>query len=259
VFVALKTLLRSLLLPPTGPLLLAVAGAWLLRARATPGARRAGWPLLIAGLASLWLLSTPLVADWLARWSEREAPLDAARATAAQAIVILGGGDERLAAPEYGGAAAPGPVLLERLAYGALLARRTGLPLLVSGSARETAAMRVSLSRDFGLAVRWVEDRSADTFENAQYSASLLRAAGVSRVVLVTSAAHAWRAAHEFESAGFTVLPAPVGLWAERESGWLRYLPSPTALLRSSSALYELLGDPARRVLAATHLRAHRP
>ena len=39
-----------------------------------------------------------------------------------------------MAAPEYGGPAA-GPGLLERLSYGAYVARRTGLPVLVSGTA----------------------------------------------------------------------------------------------------------------------------
>src|SRR5204863_172014 len=99
-------------------------------------------------------------------------------------IVILGGGDERLAAPEYGGEPAPGPVLLERIAYGAFLAHRTALPVLVSGTAAEALAMRVSLARDFGIQVRWVEERSRDTFQNAQFSSRLLKAAGVSRILL---------------------------------------------------------------------------
>ena len=146
-------------------------------------------------------------------------------------------------------------MLLERIAYGAFLAHRTALPVLVSGTAAEALAMRVSLARDFGIQVRWVEERSRDTFQNAQFSSRLLKAAGVSRILLVTSSAHAWRASHEFASAGITVVPAPVGVWAPRETGLLRYLPAPTALARSSAALYELLGDLVRRALAALRLR----
>jgi len=115
--------------------------------------------------------------------------------------------------------------------------------------------MRVSLARDFRIQVRWVEQRPRDTFQNAQFSSRLLKAAGVSRILLVTSSAHAWRASHEFASAGITVVPAPVGVWAPREAGLLRYLPAPTALARSSAALYELLGDLVRRALAALRLR----
>ena len=254
-FITLKQLLHTLLLPPAGPLLVAIAGAWLLRSRASAGAARAGWLLLAAGLASLWLLATPLAADALAWCAEREPALDLRRPLQAQAIVILGGGDERIAAPEYGGEPAPGPALLERLAYGAFLAHHTALPVLVSGIPTEALAMRVSLARDFRIEVRWVEDRSRDTFQNAQFSARLLRAAGVSRILLVTDSAHEWRASHEFASAGLTVVPAPAGVWAPRESGLLRYLPAPAALARSASALYELLGDLVRRGLAALRLR----
>src|SRR5437588_293482 len=134
---------------------------------------------------------------------------------------------------------------------------RTALPVLVSGTAQEALAMRTSLARDFGVEVRWVEGRSRDTFENAQFSAPLLKATGVSRIILVTDGAHAWRAAHEFAGTGLAVVPAPVGLWAPRETGMQRYLPSTAALDRSRSALYELLGDLVRRVLAALHLRRH--
>jgi len=79
-FITLKSLLHTLLLPPGGPLLVAAAGAWLLRSRSA-GAARAGWLLLGAGLASLWLLATPLVADALARAAEREPALDLTRAS----------------------------------------------------------------------------------------------------------------------------------------------------------------------------------
>src|SRR6478735_7331833 len=121
-FVTLKTLLRTLLLPPTGPLLLAFAGVW----------------LLAAGLGSLWVLSTPAVADRLAHAAEREPVLDITRLPQAQAIVILGGAGERHAAPEYAGLPAAGGDLLERLAYGAYVAHRTDLPVLVSGNFSET-------------------------------------------------------------------------------------------------------------------------
>lgn len=254
-FVTIKTLLHTLLLPPGGLLLLAAAGGWLARSGTAERTRRNGWRLLAAALAALWLLATPLVADWVERCAERERPLDLSRPLDAQAIVILGGGDERVAAPEYGGGAAPGPYLLERVAYGAYVAHRTALPVLVSGDPREALAMRTSLARDFGIEVRWVEGHSRDTFENAQLSAPLLKASGVSRIVLVTSGVHVWRAAHEFSGAGFVVVPAPVELWAPRHTGLLRYLPDTTALTRSRDALYELIGDLVRRTLAALHLR----
>lgn len=251
--IVLKSLLRQLVLPPAGPLLLAALGAWLAARR-----RPSGWLLLIAGLASLWLLSTPLVADALAHGAQRYAALDLSHPVDAQAIVILGGGEERPAAPEYRGEPAAGLGLLERVAYGAYLAQRTALPVLVSGTRNEALAMQASLAR-WHVATRWTEDRSRDTFQNAQFSAPLLKAAGVTRILLVTDAEHEWRAAHEFEAAGLTVVPAPDEVWTPRPFGLLRCVPDAAALSRSRQALYEMLGNFVRVSLAALHLRRQSP
>ncbi len=258
-FVTLKTLLRTLILPPSGPLLAAFAGIWLLRAAGSPRARRAGWALLAAGLGSLWLLSTPIVAGVLSRAAQRSPTLDLARPVQAQAIVILAGGYAREVAPEYGGEPAADGELLERITYGAFLAHRTSLPVLVTGTAIEAQAMRVTLARDFAVQVRWVENQSRDTFDNAQLSARILRAQGITRVVLVTDAAHEWRASAEFESAGLGVVPAPVNVWAPSPYRLTSFLPNSSALLGSTQAVYELLGDIARRAMATLHVRRHSP
>jgi uncharacterized SAM-binding protein YcdF (DUF218 family) len=247
----LKTLLKGIVFPPTGPLLLAFFGVYVMGRR--PRLARA---CLILGLGSLWLLSTPLVSDALSSLVEHYPPLDLQNITSAQAIVILGGGGQRAFAPEYAGPAAD-PFLLERLSYGAFIARKTGLPILVTGYGVEAAAMRSTLLRNFELDPRWVDGDAYDTFENARNSARLLQADGVHRVVLVTGAAHLWRSVHEFTDAGMEVVPAPVGMLAVRNPGISRYLPNPDALLRACAAINELLGEPMRAFLAATHLRRH--
>jgi uncharacterized SAM-binding protein YcdF (DUF218 family) len=247
----LKTLLRLIILPPTGPLLLAALGVFLLKRR--PLLART---CLILGLGSLWLLSTPVVSDALAGLAEHYPPLDLRGTAGAQAIVILGGGGQRLFAPEYDGPAAE-PVLLERLAYGAYIAGKTGLPILVTGARIEAAAMHDTLLRNFGIRPRWVEDESYDTFDNARNSVRLLKAGGVNRIVLVTNAAHMWRSVHEFTAAGVEVVPAPAGVLTVRDLGIWRYLPNPGALLRAHAAVYELVGEPVRAFLAASHLRRH--
>jgi len=258
--ITIKSLLHTLLLPPGGPLLLAAAGALLMR-RDGAAARRSGWALLIAGLATLWVLATPLVAEGLTRMTQRYPALDLSQPVRAQAIVILAGGGARDVAPEYGGGPAAAAGLLERITYGAFVAQHTGLPVLVSGDQYEVLAMRDSLARNFHVETRWLETRSRDTFENALFSARMLKAAGVSRIVLVTDGDHEWRAAHEFASAGLAVVPAPTGLWApaSRPEGPGRYLPSPVALEQSTAAIYELLGDLVRRTLAALGLRRQPP
>jgi uncharacterized SAM-binding protein YcdF (DUF218 family) len=247
----LKTLLKDLVLPPAGPLILALLGLALLKVR--PRLARA---CLIAGIASLWLLATPIVSDALTGMVELYPPLDLHLADNAQAIVILGGGGQRALAPEYGGPAAE-PFLLERLSYGAYLANKTGLPILVTGFSIEARAMHDTLQRNFGIETRWLDDRAFDTFQNARNSARILIAAGVRRIVLVTRATHMRRSVQEFRDAGFEVIPAPAGILAPRDFGVLRYTPNADALMRSQTAIYELLGEPVRFFLSASHLRRH--
>jgi uncharacterized SAM-binding protein YcdF (DUF218 family) len=247
----LKTLLRNLLLPPSGPLLLAFLGLLLQKRRPTLARI-----CLAAGIGSLWLLATPVISDALTRVAEHYPAMELRAAAGAQAIVILGGGGQRLWAPEYGGPMAE-PLLLERLTYGAFIARKTGLPILVTGFAGEADAMRETLLRNFGIEPRWVDNRSYDTFENARNSARLLGADGIRRVILVTRATHMRRSVHEFTATGLDVVPAPAGVLAPRDLGIWSFLPGPDALVRSYAALYELMGEPVRVFLAATHLRRH--
>ena len=257
-FITLKTLLRTLLLPPAGPLIFAAVGALLVRRQSALAARRIGWGLLTVSLGALWLLATPAVADRLERAAERCPALDLTQPLQAQAIVILSGGEARMLAPEYGGPAAS-LALLERVSYGAYLARHTGLPVLVSGTARDVAAMRATLARSFGVEVRWADGESRDTYQNAQFSARLLNAEHVTRIVLVTSASHEWRAVQEFRSTGLEVVPAPAGGWSAPHRDAQFYLPGSVGLQRSTEALYELLGEVARRFFAATHVRRQAP
>jgi uncharacterized SAM-binding protein YcdF (DUF218 family) len=248
-FLVLKNVLGNLILPPSGPLLLCFAGLLLLNRR--PAFARA---CLLLGIASLWLLSTPVVSDAISRWAEAYPPLLLRDAKDAQAIVILGGGGQRQFAPEYGGPAVD-PYSLERVSYGAFVARETDLPILVTGFPVEVEAMRASLRRNFNLEVRWTDAQAHDTFENARNSSRLLRADGVRRIVLVTRAVHMRRAAAEFVAAGLEVVPAPVGVLGDRDVGMYRLLPNPDALTRSNQAIREFLGMAARRVFTATHFR----
>jgi uncharacterized SAM-binding protein YcdF (DUF218 family) len=249
VYFILKATLRTLLLPPAAPLLVTLLG-WLIARRF----RRLGALAMATGVVSLWLLSTGIVADALTRLVERLPALDLSKPIDAQAIVIIGGGGLRENAAEYAGPAADF-LLLDRLNYGAFVARRTGLPVMVSGAPVEARVMRITLKRDYGIDVRWIEHESRDTFENARFSRRVLAPEGIDRIVLVTMSTHMWRATQEFTDAGFTVSAAPSGLSEERELAPIRFVPTASALSRSSAAVYELLGEPARRFQAFFHLR----
>lgn len=237
-------------LPPLMPLLPIIAGLLLIGARP-----RIGKALAWGGLALNLALITPASVSWLVEQVEYRPPLDETAAARAQAIVVLGAGRRRHA-PEFGGETI-NRLALERLRYAALLARKTGLPLLLSGGAPvgeapEAVLMQRSLAEDFGVQARWLETASRDTRENARLSAIQLEAAGVRTILLVTHAMHMDRARTEFAAAGLEVIPAPTA-WLGSGDGSAAdeqgvQLPSQNTAYAAWFALHELLGQTAYRL-----------
>ncbi len=216
---------------------------------------------VILGIATALLiaLSLPLTAHELMAGLERYATIGtpARGVDAPRAIVVLAGG-RYTDAPEYRGDTV-NPDTLVRLRYAAYLHRLTGLPILVAGGApfgertAEADLMSQTLTRDFNVPVKWIENRSRDTTENALYTRELLRAAGIKRVYLVTQAYHMRRAVQAFVNAGLDPLPAPTGFTTLDRSDYrvFGYLPSANALRNSSRALHERVGYWWRQMIDA--------
>jgi uncharacterized SAM-binding protein YcdF (DUF218 family) len=247
-FVWLKAVLKAVVLPPAGPLLLSALGLWMI-ARRPRGGRIAAW----TGILLLLALSTPPVALALQSLVDTSPPLDLERARGAQAIVILGGGVRRHAA-EYAGGDTLGQLTLERVRYGARVARLTGLPVLVaggsvSGGEPEAALMRAALEHEFGVPVRWLEKQSRNTHENAVRSAEILSAAKIGRVVLVAHSFDMPRARAEFAAQGIEAIPAPTGIPNRQIDTAFDVLPSVAALQGSYFALYEICANVVRWIV----------
>ncbi|MCX7165810.1 MAG: YdcF family protein [Rhodocyclales bacterium] len=239
----LKKLVVALILPPTGPLLLALLGLWLARSKSRLW-RQGGLWLTILALLGLLALSLPIVGKTLMAPLEPNPPITQAQLQRVQAIVVLGGGSY-YAAPEYDGDTV-GYRTLERLRYGARLARESRLPLLVTGGAPfggrpEAESMREVLESEFGVKVRWVEGTSRDTAENASLSAPMLKAAGVTRIALVSHGWHLPRAIPLFEKQGLEVTAAPTSFSTVSPSLFKVLLPG--GLVLSRQALNEYLGQ----------------
>jgi uncharacterized SAM-binding protein YcdF (DUF218 family) len=206
--------------------------------------RRWGRPLAILVLVPLVLLSVPIVAQVLIVSLDVPAGPVPPDGPAPGAIVILSADVERAAAPMD---ADVGPLTLERERAGAALARRTGLPVLVTGGLVTAPPpvgqmMAASMAADFGVPVRWTEDRSATTWENASFSAPMLRQAGIGRVYLVTHAWHMRRALLAFRRAGIDAVPAPVRMDPGPRWTLGELVPRTSAWERSFFALHEWLG-----------------
>lgn len=234
-------------LPPGGLLLLALVGLLLMRRH-----QGLGVALIATGILTLFILSMPVTAGGLVGAFSPVPPLDPAAARRASAIVIAGGGVRRNAV-EYGGDTLS-RLSLERVRYGARLAREFRLPVLVTGgqprhaNRSEADLMRDVLQDEFSVPVRWTEAHSRNTAENAAFSARILLPAGFRRIVLVVHAFDVPRATREYEAAGFEVVPAPTLIPSGEMVEPRGFLPNADALATSSFVAYEWLGLLAKRL-----------
>jgi uncharacterized SAM-binding protein YcdF (DUF218 family) len=238
----MRRVVEALLLPPGSLIWLFLLGTLL----------RRGWPRFgraaqVFALLLLLLLSMPCVGGALLGALQTSPALPAdGPLPPADAIVVLSAEADRHGA-EYGGAVA-GATTMQRLRYAAALQRRSGLPMLTSGGvpAAGLPPLAVMMARaataEFGVPVKWTEDRSADTRENARFSAAMLKADGVRTVLLVTSAWHMPRAAACFRAEGIAVVAAPTAFRGQLVEDWTSFVPRWSGLRDTCLALHEVGG-----------------
>jgi uncharacterized SAM-binding protein YcdF (DUF218 family) len=204
--------------------------------------------LATAAIGCLYLVATPVAAGLLIRSTEAIAGAEPRLASDGPpgAIIVLSADARRSDIP--GVPDTVGPLTLERLAEAARQQRRLNLPVLVSGGppglpgSSLAALMTRVLEEDFRVPVRWREERSRNTFENALFSAEMLRQAGIGSALVVT---HLWdtaRALWSFRAVGYPVMPVAVAGKAHISLTATAFLPQIPALLESYYALHELIG-----------------
>lgn len=198
-----------------------------------------------------YLLSVAPVSDLLLRPLEGRYPplkLAAALSPPPSAVVVLSGGIIPVS-PEMKGEASPAPGYLMRLVYGASIARRLGLPLIISGGKVSGAAAGESeaeagesalFAYDLHPPRVILEEKSRDTWENA---ADVARENHPTRVVLVTSAYHMPRAMYAFARHGIAAIAAPTDYKVWRGGYSIAsFLPEAGTLLSSAEAIKEWVG-----------------
>ena len=90
--------------------------------------------------------------------------------------------------------------------------------------------------------VRWTEERSHTTRENARFSAEILGREGIKKVAVVTHAWHMPRAIEVCEAVGFEVLPAPMSPATPPANLRDAVIPRASSLRDSSWAIHEWIG-----------------
>ena len=179
--------------------------------------RRLRNALVAISLAILYLASNRWVAYHLAQTLEWQY-LPSQEIPAVEAVVVLGGGTE---SRQYPRPAVEVNAAGDRVLYAAQLYREGKAPVLLlsggtitwqDGGSGTPAEDMASILTAIGIpeSALWLQNRSQNTHEDAVYSAEMLKAAGIQKVLLVTSAAHMPRSVALFEHEGIEVVPAPV-------------------------------------------------
>lgn len=207
--------------------------------------------ILSIGVLQLLLFSMPVVSERLMHSLESQYPAKAdlwEQGSLPEAIVVLGGG-RNLGAWEYGGESVS-MTELERLRYAATLHRGTGLPILVTGGdplgegLSEAELMRDTLNKEFNVPVRWLEENSHTTAQNAEFSDQILAKAGIQSAWLVTHAWHMPRSLMAFDDLKVNYYPAShsFGVAVPFQDNGVEWIPQAKALMRTNVALHEWLG-----------------
>lgn len=204
------------------------------------------------GLVTLTAFSLPVTADFLMEKLEAYAPPGTLTQTAVSPVIVVLGGT---AAPEWGDGYPAEELAGSRLLTAFRLYKAGKAPKIlvtsgityqtVTGELRTEADDMRDILLDYGVppAAIIVENRAQTTEQNAFYTAELLRQAGISEIILVTSAYHMQRAGLWFILRGLTVHPVGSGYTFRGDNRTaMDYLPSANALNRSSAAVKEYLG-----------------
>ena len=235
----------SFILPPGLFLLMLAYLTWRMWKRD----RRAAWiPAL--SLLLLYLLSASWFSDSLLHPLEHRYPQPDVSSITGDVIVVLGGG----AVPDTRDLDGNGNLLggaEARLLAAVRLSRMTNLPILFSGGqvfadSGNEANIAGRQLRSLGIAPDRIllDNESLNTIQNAVNSKEVMRANGLSKPILITSAFHMQRSMLSFRHAGLEALPFPVDYMVPERSSLYgnKLVPSSSALSASSTALKEYIG-----------------
>lgn len=229
-----------------------VAALLLMRQRRS---HRWGMALAVALVAGYWLLATMSVAGVMAFGLSRgfRPLMSPAQADGASAIVVLGGGNDRVSGwrgeldllnPSSASRVLEAARVYHLLGNDPWVVASGGRTLLEDGAPPESATMRDVLVR-LGVPPDRIllESVSHNTHDEAVAVPPILRAHGIRQFVLVTSPTHMLRALASFRAQGVDPVPAVatgVDWRASRPVEWV--LPTEPGLKLGQRTLHEYLG-----------------
>lgn len=201
-----------------------------------------------AALAALFLWAWPPFSSLFAATLEsfytpgRMPPADAAAIVVLSASVVPANASQ----PEP----AAGESTYLRCSYAAWLYQHwRQVPVLATGGSTGSGLIIAHVMRDLlqsqGVPAGMIltEERSTSTYENAAFSARILRGRGISKIALVTEAYHMLRSEKSFRKQGLEVAPAPCCFHTlEFEWSIAGVLPDARAIQTDGDYLHEWVG-----------------
>jgi len=232
--------------------LVLLLAAW--RRGKRPSEARLAVALAIGSIASLYALSTPLVARALAGAIESDFPaIDPGKAGPADAIVVLGG-SATASMREDGSIHVYAMHASDRFESGLAALRAGRAPRIVFGGggtgidgAPSEAEWNRSRALDRGIAPDrvLVAPLAMYTSDESAGVAAVLHEVGARSVILCSSALHLPRAASHYRALGFEVHPLPADFATRgraEEWSWKLLVPRSLALARTDACAKEWLG-----------------
>lgn len=225
----LKKLLSSLLLPPGSFILAFLLISFFERKK------RLTYYFSMTCALCLYLLSIEPVKDALFTPLESKFPVP--ERIEGDALTVLGGGSYNTGILREDS--------MKRLLTALTLHKKTGLPIILSGGAKNLpdAEIMKSLLLEFGVDKKDIltEVKSRNTQENALYVKNLSHQRNYKRLILITSAYHMPRAVELFKREGLYVIPYPTDFKRDMKYNLYSLLPKMSVLNDSVKALREYL------------------
>ena len=141
---------------------------------------------------------------------------------------------------------------MERLRMGARIAKKSNLPILVTGGRpdrtnpkdrSEGEIMAQVLNTELGVQARWIESESQTTQENAEFSAKILKENNINSIYLVTNDWHLPRAIKIFEKEELEVISVPTGFNHKEKWTPLDYFPGGEGFNKTRQIWHESIGS----------------
>lgn len=243
---SIRELLKLFLMPPSSLLFLLLFG--LIFYRRTIG-KLAAW----LGLSLLYFSAIPATTHWLASPLETYPAINTSQLQETEAILVLSAG-RSLFNPELNDEARVSAMTASRLAYAVHLHRQSNLPIIVSGGLIDGDKKALS-----ELAAEWLreqaqieplalETKSLSTWQNAEFSASLLADKGIRKVALVTHSFHMQRAMQSMQEHNIDAIAAPFD-FVEKQipadyeyEAWKDWVPNSSFIYPNYLLLHEHIG-----------------